>query len=61
MVDRKARILRGVAECVTEDELELLLSSKDTPKAYVGFEPSGLLHAGSLVPMLKCRDLIESG
>ena len=41
MVDRKARILRGVAECVTEDELELLLSSKDTPKAYVGFEPSG--------------------
>ena len=61
MVDRKARILRGVAECVTEDELDLLLSSKDTPKAYVGFEPSGLLHAGSLVPMLKCRDLIDSG
>ena len=61
MVDRKARILRGVAECVTEDELDGLLLSKDTPKAYVGFEPSGLLHAGSLVPMLKCRDLIESG
>ena len=61
MVDRKARILRGVIECVTEDELDLLLSSKDTPKAYVGFEPSGLLHAGSLVPMLKCRDLIDSG
>ena len=61
MVDRKARILRGIIECVTEDELDLLLSSKATPKAYVGFEPSGLLHAGSLVPMLKCRDLIESG
>ena len=61
MVDRKAHILRGIIECVTEDELDLLLSSKDTPKAYVGFEPSGLLHAGSLVPMLKCRDLIESG
>lgn len=61
MVDRKARILRGIIECVTEDELDLLLSSKDTPKAYVGFEPSGLLHAGSLVPMLKCRDLIDSG
>ena len=61
MVDRKACILRGVIECVTEDELDLLLASKNTPKAYVGFEPSGLLHAGSLVPMLKCRDLIESG
>tara|TARA_B100000700_G_scaffold126072_1_gene141126 strand:- start:1157 stop:2179 length:1023 start_codon:yes stop_codon:yes gene_type:complete len=61
MDNLKSLILRGVAECVTEDELDKLLSSKDTPKAYVGFEPSGLLHAGSLVPMLKCRDLVEAG
>ena len=58
---RKSRVLRGVSECVTEEELDNLLSSKDNPKAYIGFEPSGLLHAGSLVPMLKCRDLVESG
>jgi tyrosyl-tRNA synthetase len=61
MNDRKSRVLRGVAECVTEKELDFLLSSKGNPKAYIGFEPSGLLHAGSLVPMLKCRDLVESG
>ncbi len=61
MGDIKSLILRGVAECVTEDELDKLLSSKDSPKAYVGFEPSGLLHAGSLVPMLKCRELVEAG
>ena len=61
MNDRKSRVLRGVAECVTEEELDFLLSSKGNPKAYIGFEPSGLLHAGSLVPMLKCRDLVESG
>ena len=61
MNDRKSRVLRGVAECVTEEELDLLLTSKENPKAYIGFEPSGLLHAGSLVPMLKCRDLVESG
>ena len=61
MSDRKALILRGVAECVTDEELHTLLSSKDKPKAYVGFEPSGLLHAGSLVPMLKARELVESG
>jgi len=61
MDDRKSRVLRGVAECVTEEELDFLLSSKENPKAYIGFEPSGLLHAGSLVPMLKCRDLVESG
>ncbi len=61
MGDIKSLILRGVAECVTEDELDKLLSSKDSLKAYVGFEPSGLLHAGSLVPMLKCRELVEAG
>ena len=61
MGDIKSLILRGVAECVTEDELDKLLLSKDSPKAYVGFEPSGLLHAGSLVPMLKCRELVEAG
>jgi len=61
MFDRKALVLRGVAECVTDDELHELLASNDKPKAYVGFEPSGLLHAGSLVPMLKARELVESG
>jgi tyrosyl-tRNA synthetase len=61
MEERKAKILRGVIECVSESELEILLSSNDKPKAYVGFEPSGLLHAGSLVPMLKARDLVNAG
>ena len=61
MDDRKSCVLRGTAECVTEKELDLLLNSKENPKAYIGFEPSGLLHAGSLVPMLKCRDLVDSG
>ena len=61
MSKRKSLVLRGVAECVTEDELDKLLSEKNNPKAYIGFEPSGLLHAGSLVPMLKCKELIEAG
>ena len=61
MAERLAMVLRGVAECVTQPELEALLDAKAEPTAYVGFEPSGLLHAGSLVPMLKVRDLITSG
>ena len=61
MVDVKALVLRGVEECVTDDELEELIKNNRKPKAYVGFEPSGLLHAGSLVPMLKVRELIEAG
>ena len=42
---RKLLVMRGVSECVTEDELDNLLTNKETPRAYVGFEPSGLLHA----------------
>ena len=61
MDNRKSLVLRGATECVTEEELDILLSSKENPRAYIGFEPSGLLHAGSLVPMLKCRDLVKSG
>ena len=61
MSNRKNLVLRGVAECVTENELDNLLSKKDSPRAYIGFEPSGLLHAGSLVPMLKCRELMDAG
>ena len=61
MPETKSLVLRGVAECVKEDELDKLLSEKDNPKAYIGFEPSGLLHAGSLVPMLKCRELVRAG
>ena len=61
MPDRKSLVMRGVAECVTEDELDNLLLKKKSPKAYVGFEPSGLLHAGSLVPMLKCKELVQAG
>jgi len=61
MSNRKSLVLRGVAECVTDEELDKLLSNKKNPKAYIGFEPSGLLHAGSLVPMLKCKELIEAG
>ena len=37
MDDRKSLVLRGVAECVKEDELDALLSLKDNPKAYIGF------------------------
>jgi len=61
MSNRKSLVLRGVSECVTEEELDRLLSNKNNPKAYIGFEPSGLLHAGSLVPMIKCKELIEAG
>ena len=56
MSDRKLLVMRGVSECVTEDELDNLLTNKETPRAYVGFEPSGLLHACLLYTSPSPRD-----
>ncbi len=54
-------ITRNTAEVVTIEELKKLLEEKDHPKAYIGFEPSGLVHIGWLIWMNKVRDFIEAG
>lgn len=38
-----------VEEAVTQDELKQLFETNSKPKHYIGFEISGLLHAGSLL------------
>ncbi|HIQ10078.1 MAG TPA: tyrosine--tRNA ligase, partial [Euryarchaeota archaeon] len=42
-VEERMRLitLRPTEELVTEEELRLLLETKDRPVAYDGFEPSG--------------------
>ncbi len=40
-MDRLELIKRNVQEIVTEEELQELLKNKDSPVAYVGYEPSG--------------------
>jgi len=48
-------------EVVTEEELKLLLESKNKPLAYDGFEPSGMAHIGTgLMRAQKIRDLQEA-
>ncbi|UCF08504.1 MAG: tyrosine--tRNA ligase, partial [Thermoplasmata archaeon] len=54
------RIARNTEEIVTQEELETLLTEKEHPKAYIGFEPSGLVHIGWKVCLDKVRDLLES-
>jgi len=52
---------RNTVEVVTLDELRNLLETTERPKAYLGFEPSGLFHIGWLVWAYKVSDLIEIG
>ncbi|MBQ3736316.1 MAG: tyrosine--tRNA ligase [Candidatus Methanomethylophilaceae archaeon] len=58
---RYALVMRNADEIVTEDELRELLAKNPSPKAYIGFEPSGLVHMGWALVAAKIRDLIAAG
>ncbi len=58
---RVAAVLRGTTEVLTPGEVRGLLETKDRPRAYIGFEPSGRLTVGHLVCARKMIDLQEAG
>jgi len=53
-------ILRNCEEVVTHDELKTLIAEKKEPSAYIGFEPSGLVHIGWNICLNKIKDLLDS-
>ena len=60
--DRLETVLRGSEEVVTREELRALLDRSGTPRAYVGLEPSGLMHIGTaFVIGSKVADLVHAG
>ncbi|RXA20414.1 tyrosine--tRNA ligase [Methanosarcina sp. MSH10X1] len=60
-MDRLEFIKRNVQEIVTEGELEELLTKKEAPRAYVGYEPSGKIHMGHVLTVNKLIDLQKAG
>ncbi len=61
-VDEKlALVTRNAEELVTEEELRALLTEKEEPTAYIGFEPSGTVHLGWVLVAQKIRDLCDAG
>jgi tyrosyl-tRNA synthetase len=59
--ERLALVLRGAEEVVTEEELRTLLETKEHPRAYIGLEPSGLVHIALIIVARKLTDLQEAG
>lgn len=60
--DRFGRLLRGTDEVVTRQDLAALLERGGTPRAYVGLEPSGLIHIGmGFIVASKLVDLVDAG
>ena len=54
------RVTRQAEEVITREELEQVLR-QDEKKAYIGFEPSGLVHTGWVICSNKIRDLQAAG
>jgi len=58
---RISLITANAEELVTADELKELLSKSANPTAYIGFEPSGLVHLGWTLVASKICDMSDAG
>ena len=55
-------VSQNLQEIITRDELRNLLETNESPRGYVGFEPSGIMHAGTgLIVGKKMRDFADAG
>lgn len=59
--DKLSLIREHTEEVVADDELEALFSEKKHPHAYMGFAPTGRMHAGHMIPIRKISDFLEAG
>jgi tyrosyl-tRNA synthetase len=53
-------IRKNTEEIVTEQELGELLGRKSA-SAYIGYAPTGRLHIGYFIPVIKIKDLMDAG
>jgi tyrosyl-tRNA synthetase len=60
-MDAYELITRNADEVVTEDEVRTLANDPEGKRAYVGYEPSGVLHIGHMLTATKLIDLQEAG
>jgi len=59
-MDKLERLIANTQEVVTIEELKTALQ-KPTPKAYIGFEPSGVVHLGWKICTNKIKDFLTCG
>ena len=60
-MDAHELLTRSTAEVVTDEELAAIAADPEGKRAYVGYEPSGVLHIGHLLTANKLLDLQEAG
>ncbi|WP_232686916.1 tyrosine--tRNA ligase [Halobacterium zhouii] len=60
-MDAYELVTRNATEVVTEEEVQELADDPQGKRAYVGYEPSGVLHLGHLLAANKLIDLQDAG
>jgi tyrosyl-tRNA synthetase len=61
-VDEKFDLIKqNTLEIVSEKELKDLLKKNKKPVAYLGYAPTGRIHLGYFVPLLKVADFLKAG
>lgn len=61
MEERFNLLARNTEEIVTVDELKNVLETNPSPRSYIGFEPSGLVHLGWVICANKVKDFVDAG
>ncbi|MDI6654989.1 MAG: tyrosine--tRNA ligase [Candidatus Hydrothermarchaeota archaeon] len=59
--EKIALVQSNAEEIITKAELRKLLSEKDMPRAYVGYEPSGKIHLGHMLTVSKLVEMQKVG
>lgn len=54
-------LTRNASEVITAEDARAVLQGTDSPKGYIGVEPSGLFHVGWVIWVNKFKDLVEAG
>jgi tyrosyl-tRNA synthetase len=60
-MDKFDLIKRNTEEIVKEEELRTLLEENDSPRAYIGYAPTGFMHTGHMIPVFKIADFLKAG
>ena len=61
MEERFDLLARNTEEIVTVEELKHILETNPSPRSYIGFEPSGLVHLGWVICANKVKDFVDAG
>jgi len=60
-MDKLELIKRNTEEIIAGDELKELLNKKKSPVVYWGTAPTGKIHIGYYIPMMKIRAFLKAG